>query len=542
LDNPKNILVIVQYTTQQQSQKKMKRKSTTNKTTSSSQPITNLQPFNDNNQQLSDSEDADELEVYTSMRVFRKFIVYEKDVNNPDLVAIDASGVISLPCYELWLKTRRQLPSDPPKAFHRTLSAHITGMDGRSPFSALEEKAILHVVRQKRPWPCFVGDAKHYSHGSQGFRARGWHEKNSTNDQETPSVSISQLMSEQHTSSSAQRATTTTTATTTSSSSSSNTKRQKPISSSRNSSNNTTTTTNNNLGQQSTATSIITSYPQLLSTGTIPLTLAPPSSSSFTPSFAYGNNHNAPPLLTTSSSTSTSTNSSSTNGHTNNLLPGFLPPPSSSSSSSLFSYVSPPAASAAAPTINQQQQQFSPQLFSSPYDVINQGPYLVMVLAQQVIERVGNATSQVHNTILSMVRMFLLSEGWFTPPDLQRAETIFNNTRQEFPDELVMVVNPATRNPAERFLFQSENSIPILGKITNKEGGVTRHLFPTSEAIGLMYAGTFAYTHPGTWIEHRIPMIDTQGIPRPGIANIMIVPNERLVVSRMKLIPSSSSS
>jgi hypothetical protein len=49
-------------------------------------------------------------------------------------------------------------------------------VDGRSPFNPDEEAAVLYVLRKKRLWPCFPA---HLRIGTNGFRSKGYHEKNS---------------------------------------------------------------------------------------------------------------------------------------------------------------------------------------------------------------------------------------------------------------------------------------------------------------------------------------------------------------------------
>lgn len=53
---------------------------------------------------------------------------------------------------------------------------HTLQKDGRCPFHADEEAAILVVLRRKQPWPCFVGIPA-LSHLGKQFRSRGYHEK-----------------------------------------------------------------------------------------------------------------------------------------------------------------------------------------------------------------------------------------------------------------------------------------------------------------------------------------------------------------------------
>jgi hypothetical protein len=60
------------------------------------------------------------------------------------------------------------------RKFQRCLSNHVTGVDKRQPFSMEEEAAVLVVLRQKIPWPCFP---PHVFVGQTGFRSYGFHEK-----------------------------------------------------------------------------------------------------------------------------------------------------------------------------------------------------------------------------------------------------------------------------------------------------------------------------------------------------------------------------
>jgi hypothetical protein len=111
----------------------------------------------------------------TSMRVFREFIkrIPHKDGSE----SVDATDVISRECYDLWISTRKTLPPNPEKAFQRSLSAHVTGVDGRVPFTPQEEDAVLKVLRRKERWPCFEQSSTRF--GLMGFRAKGFHEKSS---------------------------------------------------------------------------------------------------------------------------------------------------------------------------------------------------------------------------------------------------------------------------------------------------------------------------------------------------------------------------
>ncbi|KAH9254881.1 hypothetical protein BASA81_007131 [Batrachochytrium salamandrivorans] len=105
----------------------------------------------------------------TSLQVFRAYLRVMPDGT------IDASQIHSKDCYYKWLESRgtRNQESEARK-FQRSLSNHLGGVDGRSPFDLEEEVAILRVLRKKGNWPCFSSDTRI---GSMGYRSRGFHEK-----------------------------------------------------------------------------------------------------------------------------------------------------------------------------------------------------------------------------------------------------------------------------------------------------------------------------------------------------------------------------
>ena len=88
--------------------------------------------------------------------------------------------MLSKECYEDWLHTRRKNLKRPEESFRRVLISHVKGTSGRKPFRQDEEVAILRLLRQRRPWPCFI-DNSHSRVGSQGFDGCGYHERRQLN-------------------------------------------------------------------------------------------------------------------------------------------------------------------------------------------------------------------------------------------------------------------------------------------------------------------------------------------------------------------------
>lgn len=104
------------------------------------------------------------------MGVFLEFLQPVLDENG-DFERVDASQIVSKACFDRWLLARKIVPTKPEKSFQRTLSAHITGLDGRSPFEPMQEAAILEVLRKPQRWPCFEHESVKF--GLRGFRTCG---------------------------------------------------------------------------------------------------------------------------------------------------------------------------------------------------------------------------------------------------------------------------------------------------------------------------------------------------------------------------------
>ncbi|KAH9256019.1 hypothetical protein BASA81_005795 [Batrachochytrium salamandrivorans] len=107
--------------------------------------------------------------VSTSLRIFHSHIVRRADGT------LDVSGLISTACYEEWLLAKFAHPNDAEaKKYHRILTNHVSGVDGRTPFDPEEEEAILTLLRKREPWPCFPS---HLAWIGRRYRTKGFHEK-----------------------------------------------------------------------------------------------------------------------------------------------------------------------------------------------------------------------------------------------------------------------------------------------------------------------------------------------------------------------------
>jgi hypothetical protein len=112
----------------------------------------------------------------TPLQLFKSFLFVRPDGT------LDASKIHSRECYMHWLANRQAVDTDwEIQKFRRTLSNQLSGVDGRTPFLPDEERAIVEVLREKRRWPCVP---EHCAIGTNGFRSKGYHEKQVLQEEE----------------------------------------------------------------------------------------------------------------------------------------------------------------------------------------------------------------------------------------------------------------------------------------------------------------------------------------------------------------------
>jgi len=93
-----------------------------------------------------------------------------------DDYSVDCSGLVSSECFTFWLSSRKSAPKFPHESFRRTLTAHLSGLDRRKPFSKEVEANLLKILRGRKVWPCFE-NIPGVTIGTNGFRTKGFHEK-----------------------------------------------------------------------------------------------------------------------------------------------------------------------------------------------------------------------------------------------------------------------------------------------------------------------------------------------------------------------------
>lgn len=93
----------------------------------------------------------------------------------------DFSGLLTRPCFEAWVATRRTLPQQLEAAFKDAVLTLIRERDCRTTLPPEMQSALLVELRKRRVWPCFEGctDAagKPITIGATGFRGKGQYEK-----------------------------------------------------------------------------------------------------------------------------------------------------------------------------------------------------------------------------------------------------------------------------------------------------------------------------------------------------------------------------
>jgi hypothetical protein len=93
----------------------------------------------------------------------------------------DLSGLLTRPCYEAWVATRRTLPQQLEVAFKDAVLTLIRERDCRTTLPPDMQSALLVELRKRRVWPCFEGysdaSGRPITIGATGFRGKGQYEK-----------------------------------------------------------------------------------------------------------------------------------------------------------------------------------------------------------------------------------------------------------------------------------------------------------------------------------------------------------------------------
>lgn len=102
-----------------------------------------------------------------AIQTFRRFM---KDKIDPvtGQLTVDASRVLTEPCYETWCELRNKNVHSIKSAtvFRRVLTCHLSGTDGRKHFDPEEEAALLFELRKEDPWR----GLKHIPKAGESFR------------------------------------------------------------------------------------------------------------------------------------------------------------------------------------------------------------------------------------------------------------------------------------------------------------------------------------------------------------------------------------
>mmetsp|Transcript_1416 Transcript_1416/g.2922 ORF Transcript_1416/g.2922 Transcript_1416/m.2922 type:complete len:495 (-) Transcript_1416:10-1494(-) len=127
---------------------------------------------------------------------FDAFMYYVVRVEVEGREVCDAGPILQRECFETWLDTRRVVPSNPEDSYRRTIIAHVTGTKKRRPFPPEVEADLLRLLRIRAVWPCFenrtYADGKEILIGRSGFRATGFHERQTLREKRDLSIIVPQ--------------------------------------------------------------------------------------------------------------------------------------------------------------------------------------------------------------------------------------------------------------------------------------------------------------------------------------------------------------
>jgi len=378
----------------------------------------------------------------TSLKIFRSFLN-----RNPD-GSIDASGVVSKECFNAWVDSRKKDTRDIQKAFRKSLSGHITSLDGRTPFTAEEEVAVLQIVRRKVQWPCFEGT--NIICGRKGFRSQGFHERirAGTVDSITSATNKS---AQQYLSQAGKR-------TSSSPSSPQAVKRRKQVVSSTSSSSSLFHDDDDD-GDENEAP--VLDVPSVAVAPHRTLLTGPLSSKHASLAKATANK---PTMVTAVKGESEETIPLSVVA----LEDGYEPP--------------------RLPIINGREPQSNFfNLFSS---------------LETMVSKLKDF-SQLWRVLYGFGRMRVIGRGWVSSPSIELATAIMNQLEEQYPNDYFFLFEFTSNNYVERMIVQNDVAFSLFGGLSRAYGGFRGKRFLRSEVFALLKAIAAAFSFPGREVHLR---------------------------------------
>lgn len=408
---------------------------------------------------------------------------------------LDASGLVSRQCYDLWVNTRKTLPPNPEKAFQRSLSAHVTGVDGRVPFTQDEEEAVLRILRRKERWLCFEKSNTRF--GQMGFRAKGYHEKeNNSHNAYVYATSAAYPSGDGMGGGGG--------------------------SGGGGLNLNPTTAHGHNdyspmHGSQNPKRMRVGSVDSVMSPNSVNrfMGMPPPPSSTMSSSYSFSSPN---PLLGGGASVGAkeSTRLGFLSLAANSLTAAPLPSVAMDNPLAVHSAVLVP------PIDN---SFMAPQLdgVESPNSFLN--------MAGNLLNRLKSTGMDCWSTILSLGRMALVSRGW-SSPDYDETKAICEQISALYPNESVVGVDLVARSLTERVIYQNQNSIYYIGMIAKEYGGMNHRLIPLSEAWSCLNTVVSAFRRPNEDMQVQMFIRCTDKVDRLAVVNFRIIPNKKVLIVR----------
>lgn len=386
--------------------------------------------------------------------------------------SFDAQGVISEECYKHWMQSRKTLPSCPEKSFQRTLSAHLTGVDGRTPFRKEEEIAILSVIRKKQRWPCFQNSAIKF--GEMGFRAKGFHEKLGGRNVTTAGATRIKK----------KRTSMTHTAGTSSfedDNEDNGEYRDDDDFEEGTSLDDGTSLSSAPLTPPPRAGFSFSSSPSVLEQASVRKRKFPTSSSVIAAGITLRNEKTAPPLLSATFNTARSklahssieaacAAAGSIQTGMNMIMGGGGDFTTLHDETLHLHYEDLSAAAATAPPAAPNP----PSTFG--WMQYNELRKRFRGFAESTLNLISGATSDLWQNVYYAGRFTLLSRGWVNSPSEEDIQNVYQLVMEQNPHHMCILADLTERNFCDRFVAQSPNSLGLFGPITRATGG-TKHMF-----------------------------------------------------------------
>ena len=190
----------------------------------------------------------------------------------------------------------------------------------------------------------------------------------------------------------------------------------------------------------------------------------------------------------------------------------------------------------ASPVVHVDDFSFKPQLPVEPPQRNAQGEFSFLEMAYDLLNRFYISGIDTWSTVMSLARMVLLAQGWGPPPSTEDGEKVLREVLAQYPNSIVLVMDPAAKLLRNRIVALSPIAQELLGPVARHQKGLEKRIISLSDAWPCLSAAFAAHKNPGSEQSAVLHVMAQDNVLRLANCVFRAFPNEHLLVVRASLL------